>query len=52
MTDENRDRKRAGSNQLMIAELSRFATFKELRRSDVYRKYKAELDRLFREPKI
>ncbi|HKS38996.1 MAG TPA: endonuclease/exonuclease/phosphatase family protein [Blastocatellia bacterium] len=40
------------SNHHLVKELQRFATFDELRRSDFFRAHKAELGRLFDEPKI
>lgn len=39
-------------NQEIIRELGRFASFKDLRRSDVWRKYETHLRRLFNEPVI
>ena len=40
------------SNHHLVKELQRFTTFDELRRSDFFRAHKAELGRLFDEPKI
>ncbi|HXG68409.1 MAG TPA: hypothetical protein VNO70_25160 [Blastocatellia bacterium] len=47
-----RENRADATNQEIITELCRFATFRELRRSDAYRKYEAQLRRLLHEPVI
>jgi endonuclease/exonuclease/phosphatase family metal-dependent hydrolase len=43
---------RSANNQHLVAELNRFATFAEFRKSNVYRARRAELSALLDEPKI
>ena len=42
----------SSSNQHLVSELRRFATFDELRRSEFYREHKGELKRLLDEPRV
>jgi endonuclease/exonuclease/phosphatase family metal-dependent hydrolase len=50
--DQERNPGTSSANQRLVAELRRFATFDELRRSDFYREHKSELSRLLDEPRV
>ncbi len=52
MRDERTSQSTSLSNQHLVAELRRFATFEELRRSHVYKVHEAEIKRLFDEPRV
>ena len=52
VTDERISQSESSSNQHLVAELRRFATFEELRRSEFYRTHREELSRLLDRPKI
>jgi endonuclease/exonuclease/phosphatase family metal-dependent hydrolase len=50
--DERTSQSEFSSNQHLVAELLRFATFEELRRSEFYRNHREELSSLLDRPKI
>lgn len=52
VTDTGTPQNISSSNQHLVAELCRFATFDELRRSEFYRQHQTELRRLLDEPRV
>lgn len=52
MTDERASQSTFPGNQYLAAELRRFGTFEELRKSPVYKAHEAELRRLLDEPRV